>query len=268
MTDRDGLGLGEARLRLQAAQYEADRAFDQYNLADPKNRLVVDNLETRLNERLAEVQAARQLLDQSLEKDSPVTEEQKQQLQNLACCFPHVWTHPDTPNSLRKQLVRTAIREIVVAHKPKSQQLELIKELSQSLDDGEIARILNMKKFTTPRGLRWTMDRVRNFRAHHGIRKAKQIPPEDVLTGQQAREYLGIGYHGLVALIRRGVLHTNQVTDFAPWRIPRAELDSEEVQDLVSALKKNGRLPAQQGSPDSQVSLFPKKSTTLQKDVV
>ena len=132
------------------------------------------------------------------------------------------------------------------------------------LGDGEIARILNMKKLSTPRGLRWTQDRVQAFRAHHRIRKAKQrAAAEDVLTGQQAREYLGIGYNGLVALIRRGVLHTNQVTDFAPWRIPRAELDSEQAQDLVRALKANGRLPPDRGSPDFQASLFPEKSSIL-----
>ena len=53
---------------------------------------------------------------------------------------------------------------------------------------------------------------------HPRIRKAKHAAPEDVLTGQQAREYLSIGYNGLLARIRRGVVHTHQVTDFAPHR--------------------------------------------------
>ncbi len=200
-------------------------------------------------------------------------------------------------------MLRSAIREIVVLHKPDNQQLkftihwegdactqltvkkratpvgsrtdgsliELVTKLSPSLGDGEIARILNMKKLLTPRGLSWTMDRVQSFRAHHRIRKAKQAAPEDVLTGQQAREYLGIGYNGLLALIRRDVVHTHQVTDFAPWRIPRAELDSEEVQELVRILKKTGRCPAGRGSPDSresQDSLFPGKQGTLQKEAL
>jgi len=285
----------QARLRVQAAQYAADRAFEQYDLADPKNRLVVDNLERRLNEKLSELRVAREDLDQVLHDDAPLTDEQKQELSNLARDFPSVWNHPDTPTALRKKLLRTSIREIVVTHNRDSQQIELVlhwqgdvctrlavkkratpvgskadgslvelvKELSRSLGDAEIARILNMKKMTTPRGLRWTMDRVRHFRAHHGIRQAKPVATGDVLTGQQAREYLGIGYTGLVALIRRGVIHTNQVTDFAPWRIPRAELDSEEVQKLVKILKTSGRLPPQGGSPDYQGSLFAKKSTLL-----
>jgi predicted transcriptional regulator with HTH domain len=128
-----------------------------------------------------------------------------------------------------------------------------------------------MKTLLTPRDLPWTMDRVKSFRAHHRIRKTKQTSAEDVLTGQQARQYLGIGYNGLLALIRRGLVHTHQVTDFAPWRIPRAELDSEEVQKLVRVLKKTGRCPAGRGSPEtrnSQTSLFPSKSSILQKEAL
>jgi hypothetical protein len=282
----------QARLRVQSAQYAADRAFEQYDLADPKNRLVVDNLEKRLNEKLAELQAARTQLEQRQERDKPLTEEERQAIDNLARDFPGLWSHAETPTTLRKQLLRSAIREIVAIHKPEDQRLELtihwegdactqltvkkratpvgsradgslvelVTKLCPSLGDGEIARILNMKKLLTPRGLRWTMDRVQRFRAHHGIRKPKQTTPEDVLTGQQARQYLGIGYNGLLALIRRGLVHTHQVTDFAPWRIPRAELDSEEVQKLVRVLKKTGRCPVGRGSPDSQESLFSQKT--------
>ena len=103
-------------------------------------------------------------------------------------------------------------------------------------------------------------DRVAAFRSHHRIHQGKLVPDADVLTGEQAREYLGVGYHGLTALIRRGA-HTNQLTDFAPWRISRAELDSDRVQRLVKALKRTGRLPIERGSPQGQAPLFPEKPT-------
>lgn len=283
----------QARLRVQAAQYAADRAFEQYDLADPKNRLVVDNLERHLNDKLAEVRAAREDLERCSRKDPPLTEEQRDEIHRLSRNFATVWEHPDTPTTLRKQLLRVAIREVVVRLDAESRQLkitvhwagdactsvavtkratpvgskadssltELVHELAQSLDDGEIARILNMKKMTTPRGLRWSQDRVKAFRSHHHIRQGKQGGDHDVLTGQQARDYLGIGYNGLMALVRRGVVHTNQVTDFAPWRIKRAELDSEPVKTLVAALKARGRLPPEGESPQGQGRLFPTKST-------
>ncbi len=124
----------------------------------------------------------------------------------------------------------------------------MVKRLADTLDDAQIARILNMKKVTTPRNLRWTKDRVQSFRSRNGIRFVKQNVDPNVLTGQQTRDYLGIGYHGLTALVERGAIHTNQVTDFAPWRISRAELDSEIVQSLVAILKKTGKLPPK-GNP-------------------
>lgn len=125
-----------------------------------------------------------------------------------------------TATELRKQLLRIALREIIVRLNPDNQELELILhwqgdactqlsvkkratpvgskareslvelvgKLADSLDDGEIARILNMKNLTTPRDLRWTKDRVQAFRAHHALRRGKRGQPENVLTGQQARE--------------------------------------------------------------------------------
>jgi DNA invertase Pin-like site-specific DNA recombinase len=287
--------IEQARLRVKAVQYAADRAFEQYDLADPKNRLVVDNLERRLNEKLAEVQAAQQQMEQCLAKDTRLTEQQRQELQTLARNFPSVWNHPETPVTLRKQLLRTAIREIAVTLRPDSQQLELmihwegkactrlavkkratpvgsktdsslieiVRELSQSLGDAEIARILNMKKLFTPQDLGWTQNRVQNFRAYHHIRQGKRAPNDGVLTCKQAHKYLGITRHALERLTERGVVHANQVTDFAPWQISRVELDSPEVQSLVRALKATGRLPKRGGSREAQTPLFPTKSSSL-----
>ena len=288
-------GVEQARLRVQAARYAADRAFEQYDLADPKNRLVVDNLEKRLNEKLTEVRLAEQELERRLEGDPPLTPDQKQQLRRLSRDFPRVWNHPDTAITLRKQLLRAAIVEVIVQReggqlaftihwagntctklavqkratpvgsKADASLTELIAKLADALDDAQIARVLNMKKLRTPRDLPWNKDRVGAFRSHHRIRQGKRVADSDVLTGQQARGYLGVGYHGLVALIRRGAIHTNQVTDFAPWRISRAELDSERVQKLVALLKKTGRLPADGESPQEQQSLFSAKSTNTQQ---
>jgi hypothetical protein len=90
---------------------------------------------------------------------------------------------------------------------------------------------------------------VKAFRAHHRIPHGRQASDSDILTGLQAREHLGVGYTGLMALVRRGVVHTHQVTDFAPYRISRAELDSEPVQSLVRVLESTGRLPPVGGAP-------------------
>lgn len=285
----------EVRLRVEAAQYAADRAFEQYDLADPKNRLVVDNLEKRLNEKLAEVRRAQRDLDQRLEEDPPLTDEEREEIRRLSRDFPRVWGHADTPTTLRKQLLRAALREVVVKRdddrlaftlhwvgdactqlsikkratpvgsRTDPSLIELVRELADTLDDGEIARILNMKKLATPRGLSWTSDRVASFRSHNRIKLGHRADDPNVLTGQQTRDYLGIGYNGLMALVRRGAIITNQVTDFAPWRISKAQLDSEPVRSLVAHLKEHGRLPPAGGSPEGQRELFSVKTTTPRK---
>ena len=43
-------------------------------------------------------------LEQRRENDKPLTEQQRQAIHNLTRDFPRLWSHPDTPTTLRKQL--------------------------------------------------------------------------------------------------------------------------------------------------------------------
>ena len=193
--------LDSARLRVEAAQYEADRTFEQFNSVDPKNRLVTATLENRLNDKLTELHEAKDRLESIEKARNLLSAEQKTRLQKLASDFEQVWNHPKAEALLKKRILRSAIEEIVVTHQKEKGQLEVtihwqggvhtqiyvkkrltpigckadpdlvktVAELAQSLADGEIARILNMKKVETPTSLRWTRDRVREFRYHHHI---------------------------------------------------------------------------------------------------
>ncbi len=221
-------------------------------------------------------------LESRLRGDPPLTREERQRLKRLSEDFSRVWSHPQASTKLQKQLLRVALVEVVVRRdggqlvlllhwagnsyteltvkkratpvgsKAEVSLTKLVAALAFTLDDGQIARVLNMKGLRTPRDLRGTKDRVQAFRSHHRIRRDEPVRDPDILTGQQAREYLGIGYHGLTALIERGLLHANQVTDFAPWSLSPAELDSEEVQAAVRYLRANRRLPSKGESPQGQ----------------
>jgi len=287
----------QARLQLDAAKYEAERAFEQYDLVDPKNRLVADTLEDRLNQKLAEQRSAKQRLEAVGKEHKPLSKVERQRLFELADDFPRLWGNPVLEPRLKKQLLRTAINEIVVAHQPEHQRIEVIvhwhggthtqlyvkkratpigskadpslietvRTLADTLKDAEIARVLNMKKLRTPRDLPWTQDRVCNFRRHHKIRLGEPRDDPNILTGQQAAEYLGISRNGLLGLIRLAAIDKNQVTDFAPWRISRTQLDSDKVQALVRFLKREGRLPRHPDPPEDQQNLF-KGGSEAEKD--
>ena len=75
------------------------------------------------------------------------------------------------------------------------------------------------------------------------------------MTMSQAMEHLGVSHNGMLALARKGLVSPNQITDFAPWRVSKEELDSERVQAAVRLLKDTGRLP-KGGSPENQPTLF------------
>jgi hypothetical protein len=279
--------IKSARMEVESAQYEADRALEQFDLCDPKNRLVADTLEERLNDRLLELKRAKEKLEELGQQEYSLTAEQCRRLDALAEDFKAVWNHPDADPKLKKRFIRTVIHEILVKHDSEHQRLEvtihwkggvhsriyvkknatpvgnktepslikLVEELSSELSDADIARILNMKKLETPRGLRWTKERVCAFRRHHRIKASKRLKEGNHLTMNEAMAYLEISHNGLLALAKRGAISTNQITDFAPWRVSREELDSEPVQRLVQALKETGRLP-KGGWPENQPTLF------------
>ena len=278
--------MENARLEVEAAQYAADRAFQQFEQCDPRNRLVADTLEKRLDDRLGDLQRSKQRLENSNAEARRLTDEQERQLRELAEDFPAVWNHPKAEAKLRKRIIRASIREIMVKALDETNELqvtvhwqggahtrfdiqrraragstmsnssleELVRKLAPTLADGETARTLNMKKLTTPGGLRWTQDRVKEYRRLHRIR-LEDTNTDDTMTMNQAIEYLGVGHNGILALVRRGAIHKNQITEFAPWRVSRAELDSEPVQRLLATLKKIGRLP-KGGWPENQPRLF------------
>lgn len=268
--------IESARMRVKAAEYEADRTFEQYNLSDPKNRLVTASLEERLNEKLAEVQAAKRELIKREEGEREISNEQRQRLNQMAQDFPQVWNHSEAPPSLKKRLLRAAITEILVTHDSEHQRLnvvihwqggahsnihvpkhprpkgtrrtdpslvELVRQLAEHVNDAQAARILNMKNLETPRGKKWTQERVKVFRVKHGISQKTLTTVSNGLTQNQAATYLGISRNTLNVIAERGLITTNQVTSFAPWRVPCEQLDSEPVQSLVQALKRTGRLP-------------------------
>src|SRR2546426_4348403 len=83
-------------LALERARYEAQRARRQYDLADPENRLVAGELETRWNGALQSVAELEQRVQTLTQAPSSITAEQKQQLRELGQELPRVWNDPET----------------------------------------------------------------------------------------------------------------------------------------------------------------------------
>lgn len=281
--------IKEARLQLQAAQYEADRALEQFDRCDPKNRLVADTLEERLNGKLGHVEACRRKIEDLSKDDGSLSAKGRERLQKLASAFSGVWRSTRVDPKTRKRILRAAIHEILVLEDRENGRLEVtihwqggvhtrlnipramaqrgsaagplverVKRLAGTLSDGEITRILNMEGITTLSGLGWNESRVKSFRNRFGVPMCPREGTSEHFSMKQARKHLGISHNALSALVRAGVISTNQVEPLAPWRVSRQELDSERVQAMVRVLKATGRLP-RGGCPDGQRELFDEK---------
>jgi hypothetical protein len=104
----------EAMVRdLEAARYATDRAFRQYDAADPENRFVAGELETRWNRALTRVaEFERRIVDHDAAAQ-PRSELPPIDFSTLADNFRSVWSAPTTDARLKKRIVRTLIHEVM-----------------------------------------------------------------------------------------------------------------------------------------------------------
>ncbi|MER8886807.1 hypothetical protein [Mesorhizobium sp. M0816] len=96
----------------EAARYNADRAFRQYDAIDPQNRLVAAELELRWNRALTpfgEIESRIAAHDASTSEPSLLS---PIHVTALAADLKAVWAAP-TNARLKKRIVRTVIREVV-----------------------------------------------------------------------------------------------------------------------------------------------------------
>src|SRR5918992_3221040 len=98
---------------LEAARYAADRAFRQYDAADPANRLVAGELEARWNRALTHVAEIERRIAGHDAAAPPRAAIAPVSLAALAEDLEAVWSAPTTDARLKKRIVRTVIREAV-----------------------------------------------------------------------------------------------------------------------------------------------------------
>jgi DNA invertase Pin-like site-specific DNA recombinase len=101
------------RQRLERADFAADRARRQYQLAEPENRLVARQLERDWETALAERQRLGEEYDRFTATRPPtLTPAERDQIRALATDLPAVWHAPTTTGADRKQLTRHLIEQV------------------------------------------------------------------------------------------------------------------------------------------------------------
>jgi len=276
----DGLGTEQEAQRralhrqLEQLEYEAARAFEQYNQVDPRNRLVALELERRWNATLAEVEQVRKSLTEVDAECQPVSSEERAALKHLGEHFADVWNDPGCSIEIKKQLVRAVVEEVLVDEEPAGtlsliihwkggshtafsmpkpspktvqrtaeEDLDVIRKMAPRYCDGDIARVLNKLGRKTGKGWPWSQLAVKTARRNHGIEgRSVSIDDPEVLTLQGAARYTATSDTTIKKLVDGGVLPMHQDVPYAPWEIRRADLDSPGVRAILETLRQTGRV--------------------------
>jgi hypothetical protein len=260
-------------LALERAQFEARRAQRQYDAVDPDNRLVAGELEQRWNQALEQGAELEQRIAALDDQIAPLTDEQRAHLMALGSDLSIAWDHPKTDVKVRKRILRTVLREIVINNvdDPPMHELhlhwqggvhtqlrvprngrgkhnraadagvvELVCELSKVVEDKAIAAILNRLGYKTGQGKSWHAHRVANLRHYHRLPKYEKRT--DWVTLEQAAKRLQVSNTVVSRLIKEGTLPAKQVVRYAPWIIEIADLDLQAVQNAIQAVRKGRKL--------------------------
>jgi excisionase family DNA binding protein len=275
----------------QQLEFEAQRAFEQYNEVDARNRLVAAELERRWNEKLEEFQKVQALIAALDKEVHQLSAADCDKIVAMGESFERVWKSNHCPVELKKKIARTIIEEVIAtsvdahtlrfvihwkggvhteitmqrptsatAQKTPLEALEIIRKMAACYGDSQIACVLNRLGHRTGKDKRWNHTRVETARRNHSIAGQKQakVDPE-ILTLTQAAKYCRVSNKTIERLAASGKLPMRQVTPRAPWEIRRSDLDSEPVRSILDHLRRTGKLVLEGGDSVDQMQLFPEK---------
>ena len=260
---------------LEAARYSARRAQKQYDATDPENRLVADELERRWNHALQRVREIELQIHQhaDLQDHAAPTREE---FADLAGDLEALWNDPETDTRLKKRIIRSLIRDIIVdvdaaagevilvihwkggAHTelrlPRRRRgqnsthtsknaVDAVRVLARICADQFIASFLNRNGLRTGRGNRWTQERVTALRSHHGIAcyDPDKRSAEAWMNLTEAARLLGVSARTLRIAAERGEIEAQHPLADGPWLFHCSAIDSKAAAALVARVKRTNR---------------------------
>ena len=263
-------------LELKAARYTAERARQQYDATDPKNRLVADELERRWNRALEGVAELEARIARERSQHQPPSLPSAPAFVSLAKDINRLWEHPQTDVRLKKRILRTLIEEVLVDVSPEAGEVQLIvhwkggvhtglnvarrrrgqnsrhtpaaivetvEVLRRITSDDNIAGWLNQNGLRTGSGKFWTKEAVAS------VRNARQIAPHSVerqqaegwMTLTQAADFTGISTKTLRRAAQGQEIPALHPLPGGPWVFRRADLESPQGRQLIERVKNRHR---------------------------
>ena len=263
--------------RLDAARELEVRAGREYKKTDSTYTTVRQHLAQEWEAALLAVQAIEEQLATFDRYRQPMpTPKQREELDHLGTHLHRVWNHEKASMSLKKQIVRTLIEEIVVDLEKPSHEVVLtihwsgghhselrastswrrrqqqsndlktiVGTLRKILTDASIATVLNREQLFRDDGGTWTKEQVEQFREQHRIAAfcAETKHKEGWLTQSEVATSLQISPMSMSRLVQSGILPAEQVRCGLPSVIKRQDLTEDRVQRAVRQLKDASHRP-------------------------
>jgi hypothetical protein len=214
--------------------------------------LVADELERRWNQALSRVRDVEAQIARHHGHHDRTWAPSTQDFHNLAANLEAVWNDPETDARLKKRILRTLIRDIVVdvddqagevvlilhwqggvhtelhlprrrrgqnaTHTPKD-VVDAVRVLARICPDPLIASVLNRNGLRTGRGNRWRQERVTALRSRHAI--ARYIPEQRTeqpwLNLTEAARALGVSARTLRIAAEHGEIPADHPLPDGPW---------------------------------------------------
>ena len=254
---------------LEAARYDARRAQKQFDQVDPDNRLVADELERRWNQALSRVRDVEAQIERHQGREDRAAAPSAQDFDNLAADLEAVWSDPETDARLKKRILRTLIRDIIVdvdyqaaavaviihwkggvhtelrlprrrrgqnATHTARDTVDAVRILARICPDRLIASFLNRNGLRTGRGNRWTQERVTALRSHQGI--ARYLPEQRAeqpwLNLTEAARVLGVSARTLRIAAEHGEVAAEHPLPDGPWVFTRQTLTDAAVSEFLT----------------------------------
>ena len=248
--------LGQWRLQVERATYQADRAERRYRQVEPEHRLVARGLERDWEKALAALaEAEAELALREQQRPRTLTTVEREQLLALGADLGRVWSAATTTDRDRKQLLRTLIEEVIVdvvreerrarltirwhggaitelvVPLPRYQPpirtdddtVALMRRLAVHYDDATIAGILNRQGRRSATGQRFTAQIVSSLRGSWKIPRHQpsngDAPDGELLPIARVAEILEVAPSTIHRWLGDGFIVGEQDTPGAPWRI-------------------------------------------------
>jgi DNA invertase Pin-like site-specific DNA recombinase len=278
--------------KLEQLEYEAKKAFEQYNSVDARNRLVAAELERRWNQKLEDIEDTKRKLSSLNGERHALSVEEEQRIHWMGEHFAEIWDSDRCPPTMKKMIFRTVVEEIIVCadvekkilqftihwkggvhtrlemERPRpatetatpADALGIIRRMAVRHGDDEIASVLNRLGYLTGKGKRWNQNRVATARQNHSIAGQKRaLPDPDRVSLNEAARLCGVSHRTIERLVDAGLLKREQAVPRAPWQIRRADLEAEPIRSILERLRRTGKLILPRGCPEHQPRLFAEK---------